>query len=75
MMLFKIDLRFDNSTLTLNWQTETSVRQENTVVTTPVHCAVKLNDPFSVHAQVMLKVISFSILNMHELVETWLPEA
>ena len=29
---------------------------------------------WNVHVQVMLKVISFSILNMHELVETWLPE-
>ena len=26
------------------------------------------------HIQVMLKLISFSILNLHELVETWLPE-
>ena len=30
---------------------------------------------WNVHIQVMLKVISISILNMHELVETWLPEA
>ena len=29
----------------------------------------------NVHIQVMLKVISFVILNMYELVETWLPEA
>ena len=29
---------------------------------------------WNVHVQVMLKLISFSILNMHELVETWLPE-
>ena len=29
---------------------------------------------WNVHIQVMLKLISFSILNMHELVETWLPE-
>ena len=28
----------------------------------------------NVHIQVMLKLISFSILNMHKLVETWLPE-
>ena len=28
----------------------------------------------NVHIQVMLKVISFLILNMYELVETWLPE-
>ena len=28
---------------------------------------------WSVHIQVMLEVISFSILNMHELVERWLP--
>ena len=48
MMLFKTDLPFDNSALTLNLQTETSVRQENTTVTPPVHCAVTLNDPFSV---------------------------
>ena len=50
MMLFKTDLRFDNSALTLNLQTQTSVRQENTTVTPPVHCAVTLNDPFSVLA-------------------------
>ena len=30
---------------------------------------------WNVHVQVMLKVISFSIANIHELVETWLPEA
>ena len=30
---------------------------------------------WNVHIQVTLKVISISILNMHELVETWLPEA
>ena len=30
---------------------------------------------WNVHIQVMLKVISFSVLNIHELVETWLPEA
>ena len=30
---------------------------------------------WNVHKQVMLKVISFSVLNIHELVETWLPEA
>ena len=29
----------------------------------------------NVHIQVMLRVISFSIQNMHELVQTWLPEA
>ena len=29
---------------------------------------------WNVHVQVMLKLISFSILNMNELVETWLPE-
>ena len=50
MMLFKTDLRFDDSALTLNLQTETSVRQENKTVTPPVHCAVTLNDPFSVPA-------------------------
>ena len=42
MMLFKTDPRFDNSALTLNLQTETN--------TPPVHCAVTLNDPFSVLA-------------------------
>ena len=30
---------------------------------------------WNVHLQVTLKVISISVLNMHELVETWLPEA
>ena len=50
MMLFKTDLRFDNSALTLNLQIQTSVRQENTTVTPPVHCAATLNDPFSVLA-------------------------
>ena len=50
MMLFKTDLRFDNSALTLNLQTETSVRQENTTVTTPVHCAKTLKDHLSVFA-------------------------
>ena len=49
-MLFKTDLRFDDSALTLNLQIETSVRQENTTVTPPVHSAVTLNDPFSVLA-------------------------
>ena len=49
MMLFKTDLRFHNSALTLNLQTETSVRQVTTV-TPPVHCAETLNDPFSVLA-------------------------
>ena len=29
----------------------------------------------NVHIQVMLRVISFSIQNVHELVQTWLPEA
>ena len=42
MMLFKTDLWFHNSALTLNLQTETN--------TSPVHCAVTLNDPFSVLA-------------------------
>ena len=29
---------------------------------------------WNVHIQVMLKMISFSIFNIYELVETWLPE-
>ena len=29
---------------------------------------------WNVHIQVMLKLISFSILNMYDLFETWLPE-
>ena len=34
----------------------------------------KIEFVWNVHIQVMLKVISISVLNMHELVETWLPE-
>ena len=36
---------------------------------TNTHARVKF--VWNVHIQVMLKLISFSILNMHELVETW----
>ena len=37
-------------------------------------CPCKSEFVWNVHIHVMLKFISFSILNIHDLVETWLPE-
>ena len=43
-----------------------------TCIETNTHARVEF--VCNVHIQVVLKLVSFSVLNMDELVETWLPE-
>ena len=50
-------IQFDNSALNFDFQTYTSVTQENTAVTSEVQCAITLKDPSDVLAgKVILKM-------------------
>ena len=50
-------IQLDNSALNLDFQTKTSVAQENTAVTSVVQCAITLKDPSDVLAgKVILKM-------------------
>ena len=50
-------IQFDNSALNFDFQTYTSVTQENTAVTSVVQCAITLKDPSDVLAgKVILKM-------------------